>query len=305
MNNKTLALGLFVFLSFQFSASAQPNGEPPDDLQRVVALVDGQKITYGDIRVRDKNASQIFKINHRRDPTPEELAASISEMERSRLIGEIHDCLRNKVINELGITSTKEEARSFMREIYPGMKGDPNGVLDRERDYFQQLASALREVLKNPEMERGIYESRLKNFMEHDTWKEAIKYYGSIEKIELIEKNIPKSVEDIYKSGELSGGAWVIENKLTDWITKDVKVSEAELKGYYASRYTNGGVGFEELKPKIKKELISEKRAAYIKAWWQEQYKRAKIEIKDEQFKDILKMLIPQEIEQSGISTNK
>ena len=156
----------------------------------------------------------------------------------------------------------------------------------------------MKEANENPEREREIFESKLKDFkdvIKYEAWQRRLKYYNTPEKLEMLKKMIPESIEDIYKSGELGMKGWVLNKKLEDVITMDVEVTDEEIKEFFESQFAGRKTKpqFEEIKTNLQQELLKIKSRQRVNAWWQEQYKKAKIEIKDERFKDVLKKMIP------------
>jgi len=261
--------------------------------QDVIAVVNGSLITSSDIAVKKETVIHAFLFERGRDPTSEELSGEITKAEERKLISRIASILREKALQEFGVTVTAEEARVELEKLYPGLKENPEGTLEKEKAFWKQYALALKEVKESPEKERLIYDSRLKDFMEYETWKAAIKSFGTHEKIKRIERAIPKSIEDIYRDGESSMKDLVLDEKLRSAITRDVKITEEEVQKIYESRFdsTVPKPSFDEVRASLQKELLELKKSEFEQAWWVNFYKKAKIEIRDDRFRSVIETL--------------
>jgi hypothetical protein len=282
---------LFLFIvCFRFALADQLNHR-----QHVVATVEGELIRKEDISVSKERIEHALILQYGRAPTALEVASATKAAEGRKLIGKIRSIIRHNVLRKLGIEATTEEARSQLREIYPGLGEDPIGVLEKERSYFKKLSMALKEALKNPKEEKKIFEARLKGLMEYETWQVTLQHYNTLDKIALIEQSIPKTVEDIYKSADPAMLSWVLDKKLRQVINKDVTVTDGEVKRYFDAQFTGKKKkpSFEERKFEMRERLLEIKRQEHEKNWWQERYKKARIEIKDERYKPVFQMLIP------------
>ena len=282
-----LTVGMLTVCIIKTEVSASENN--------IIAIVDEISITEKDVFANKENVKQIFIKKYGKEPSSEELSIEISKYEKQKLSGKINSIFRENFIQKHGITVSKEEARAEFKNIYPGFKENPKAILEAERSYFQKLYLALKDASKNPENEEKVYETRLKDIMSFETWKGTQKYFNTPEKLEYLKQGIPTTVEDLYRSAEISFKAQVLEKKFEDVITQNVKVTDEEVKEFSERRYAGRKTKpqFEEVKSKLQQELLEVKKGQRVRDWWQEQYKKAKIEIKDKRFKDVFDRLIP------------
>lgn len=155
---------------------------------------------------------------------------------------------------------------------------------------------ALEEYQNSPEKEDKIYKEKLAPLgISLEEWKVFKIVYNTSEKIEKARRMIPKNLEHLKKLSFLSYKEELLYKKLESKITAQVYVSDKEIMDYYKQKYGKSvnPPDFLEVKNDLKRELLEKKKNIKIHQWWQEQFKKAKIEIKDNRFKDVINMLIP------------
>jgi len=260
----------------------------------VIAEVDGQKIIYKQIMQNPEQIIFSYQLEHKREPSKEEISNIILKKEKEQLAAEIHHIIKQKKIKEFGIKVSNREMQLKMKSFYVEHNLDPKEIADEINRCGFALAKALREALENPAEEKKIYEQELSSLMTYEEWTGHRRCYNTIEKIGWIEKSLPQTAEDLYKPNPAIE-AWLLGEKFRDRITKDVSVTAEELRDYYNIVYegVESKPTFAEVKKQLEKELLKGKKQRREKEWWQEQYKKAKIEIKDERFKDVIDMLLP------------
>ena len=272
---------LILFTNLLFCAEIKQN--------TVIAEVDGQKILYKQIMKDPKQIIFSYRLEHGRKPSKEEISNIILKKEKEQLAAEIHRIIKEKKIKEFGIEVSNREMQEKMKSFYVEHNINPQEVTDKTNKYFFALAKALRKALENPAEEKKIYEQELSSLMSYEEWTGHRHCYNTIEKIEWIEKSLPQTVKDLYKPNPAIK-AWLLNEKLRDKITKDISVTDEEVKDYYNTVYkeVKNKPAFTDIKKQLKKTLLEAKKQQKEKEWWQEQYKKAKIEIKD-----VLEILIP------------
>jgi len=283
---------LIIFCIIFFGFLDRGDCEPKQQL--IIGNVDGTQISEKDIIVNNNTEREVFKAKYKREPSQDELAKEIIKAEQKKLISKIRSIVQEKYIKEHGITVTPDEVHKTFTEIYPGLKENPEIVLKKERVKMQQIYYALKEVNEHPERKVAIYQAMLKDTIDDETWQSLVKYYSTPNKLDAFKKGIPETVDDIYKSSEISMREWVLNKKFEKSITKDVSVSEEEINKQYDLQYANIKIKpkFEEVKPKIERELMNEKRIKKIERWWQDAYGKIKVEISDSRYgylQDVLK----------------
>jgi hypothetical protein len=261
---------------------------------RTIVQINGNFITEDDLVINENQAYEEFKQKNKKAPSAKELEIAILGAKKRIVISKINSIIKNKYIKDQGIIATPEEAKASFEAIYPKLKEDSASVLAAEQTYFNKLYKAIRYANRHPEKVKEVYESELKGIMGYETWLSLVKYYDTPEKIEIIKKGTPTTVEDIYKSSALTMQSWLLNKKFEDSITKDVSVSDMEIKRYYETQMVSGKdkVDYSIIKPRLQKQLLANKRAIVIYEWWQKQYRELTIKIIDDRFADIPDMLL-------------
>jgi len=257
---------------------------------RVVAVVNGHEIRYEEIRRPKAEAEKLYELTYGKKPSAEELEEYVLGMEKRRLVSRINAVLREEFIRKAGIRVTDEDVRKETERIYPGLKEAPEKTLERERRYWSALAAALREVRENPAEERRIYEKRLKGLMSYETWCGARMSHDTPEKIRWIEKGMPRTVEDIYKSAEKGIRGLLLDRKFKEATWGDIRVTGAEVEELYRAMYppeAGKRPALKDVEKELRRAVLQRKRRAREREWWRTQYARAEIEIRDARFRSV------------------
>lgn len=257
-----------------------------------VAEVAGQEILYQQIKVNPLNVVGFFEQKNNRKPTEQELSQLIKEKEKRKLIAEIQKIIREKAVNELGITISDSELDKEY-ELSIGRYQNQSAI-NSENKMMSKLVSALKERLEHPEREKEIYDKELSSLMRYEVWDSYKNRFKTKNDIEKLAESIPIVANDLKKSEKYSKEMLrelIVDRKIEEIVTKDVSASEGEAKQYYISHGGNGKDFLEE-KDEVVKELLNNKKQIKLSEWWQEQYKKAKIEIRDDRFKDVMNFLV-------------
>jgi hypothetical protein len=278
-----LCAGLFTINSF----CIEPNA--------VIAVVEGEKVIYRQITQEPKEVLSWYQNTFGKEPTKDEIDKTIIQKERAALANQIHRIIEQKKMKELGIKTSDKEVEIRMKSYYTEHNLNPEEITKDINLRISKIAKALREALKNPSEEKKIYERELSSFMEYEEWTSRRQYCNTVEAIEAFDEPFAR-VEELYKPNPALK-AWLLDEKFRDAITKDVSVTDEEVKVYYTELYDGQEDKplFAEAEKNLKEELLTRKKQQKEKQWWQEQYKNVKIEIKDERFKDVMNMLVSPE----------
>ena len=250
----------------------------------VVANVNGTIISYGDIRADPKVVQLLYagQMDARR------LRTEVRKYEERRLAQEIRKAIFKHKIDELGITATDEKVDSRVEEIF--RKADMTDVKAAAIcETAKAVYNALVEWHNNPSREDAIYNEKLKgSLVTREQWKAYQSCFDTPEKLKRFA--VPSNIEDMKRMSRESSRKDVLYAKLRDIVTSDVSVSDNEIKQAYEEKYGYlvKKPSLEEVKGTLRSELLTKKKQQQLELWWQEQYKEARIDIKDPRFKDVL-----------------
>lgn len=255
-----------VFFVFLFPCTS--NAINADD---IVAIVEGVPIKYSDIKVENKDNAAKMK------------------SEKLKLKKLINKFVREKSIKNLGIKITQEDLEEKIKEIYPGVNKKLSEIHLKENEFFLAIYESLYEVHIKGKDAKDVYDQNLKSKLKKEQWSYYVNTFNTAEKIESFRKAIPENVDDTYKSYEKAVEPYVIEDKIETELGKQIKVSEEDIYRYYTSKYKGDKkIKFEDVKLKLKKDLIDERKNEYVKEWWIEQFSKAKIRILVPEFQNAI-----------------
>ena len=175
----------------------------------------------------------------------------------------------------------------------------PKALYDRKAKEISEnskvLADALGEWQKDPSRADIIFNEKLASRdISKEQWKGFQVSYDTLDKLAKLRSLIPNSVADMKKFSEKSTEKDLLFNKLRDIVASNVSVSAEEIKAYYEQKYSDLSEkpSLNKIKDSLRLELLSKKKDEVEFKWWQEQYRKAKIEIKDDRFIDVMNLLI-------------
>ncbi|MBN1974440.1 MAG: SurA N-terminal domain-containing protein [Sedimentisphaerales bacterium] len=258
------------------------NKDPAND--KVIALVNGEKILSSD-RVK---ITKIIEVMNLYQLKGEALNKAVRQYEVNALIANIRQTITRQKIAELGLSVSDKEVQSKVEEIFKTIDNNSANEIIRTSNATYE---ALQAWQKDPSMSDNIYKELLAplNTREED-WELLKLVYDTPE--ELTKMQVPKTIEDMKKFSFESARNDLLYQKLIDNVTK-VTVTEDEIKEAYNLKYGdwNHESAFDEVKDKIREQLIKEEQSAAFTEWLNEQYNKAKIEIKDQRYKEVLNIL--------------
>ncbi len=255
----------------------------------VIAVVNGKIITEKDIS-RDQDIYQkLFIAKNGRKPSSKELSAVINKEMQENLSFHIKDILGISFFNELGIKATDKEVRETTESFHPGLKEDPEKYLSLYRSDLSSFTLPFLEARKHPEKEREIYNLKMKDKMSYKEWKAKLEYF-SMDVLVLRMESLPETVEDIYRSNAFMLKSTVLTRKFKQRFIKDITISDEEIQSYYEwmFREKNMDPPSDIEKERIRKKLVDKKLNRKLAKMAEKSRKKAKIEVKDARFKDVL-----------------
>jgi hypothetical protein len=260
-----------------------------------VVTVNGEAVDKKNVEVSRNNVEKMFTHKYARAPLPQELTEALMTARKDKLVREIKDIIKKQAIAELGLKASKEEVDAELRKMSPDATETPEALLNRSRDLTSSLVKALRNVLKDPAKEAEIYSETMKVWMNHDQWLICVKLYNTEDIIKRIEKSCPKSTDAISKTLDdvASLAKETLEtNKLHEWITRDVSVSASEISEEIKARQSktpNEPVD----KQSVRQDLLAEKQDVAESIWWENQFRKSKIEMDCQSFLELVRKASP------------
>lgn len=251
---------------------------------KVIALVNGEKIFSSERR----KITKIIDVMNSYQLKGEALNKAVRQYETNALIANIRQTITRQKIAELGLSVSDIEVQSKVEEIFKTIDNNSANEIIRTSNATYE---ALQAWQKNPSMSDNIFKELLSplNTRKED-WELLKLVYDTPE--ELTKMQVPKSIEDMKKFSFEFARNDLLYQKLIETVTK-VTVTEDEIKEAYNLKYGdwNHESAFDEVKDKIREQLTKEEQSAAFTEWMNEQYKTAKIELNDQKYKEVLKIL--------------
>ncbi len=274
----TLLCILAVFVLY----SAQNNKDSENG--RLIAIVNGTQIFAGDI---DK-ITKMIDIMNLHQLSAEQLRKGVQKHEINNLLSDIKKIIIEQQIKKYGLTVSEQEVQSKINEMFANIDSDAaKNIIEKSMAMYE----ALQEWQKQPSKSDTIYNEKLARIdVKKDQWELMKIIYDTPEKLKRMQ--IPQNIEDMKKYSYESAKNDLLYQKLVDSVTK-VTVTEDKVKEAYNLKYGdwNHDATFDEVKEKIRQQLKKEDETANMTTWLNEQYKNAKIEIKDSKYKEVLNIL--------------
>lgn len=252
--------------------------------RRVIALVNGQEI-YAD---NSRKTTNIVDIMNSHQFTSEELNKAVKQYETTAFISSIRQTIIKQNISKLGLFVSDADVQSKVEEMFNAL--DSNSINE-----IIKVGNATYDALlawqKSPSESDTIYNEKLSPLNVSKTnWELMQAIYDTPEALEKMQ--VPKTIEDMKKYSCQSAENDLLYQKLIDKVTK-VTVTEDEIKKAYNIKYADWNYEsiYDKVKDKIREHLMKENQSFAFSEWLNEQYKTAKIELKDQKYKDVINML--------------
>ena len=260
------------------------NGE---DLNKksIVAVVEGVDIEYK--KVPEDQIIFLFKLVKGHKPETEaemlEVEKEREDKEKEIIVSKIKGVIYNKQRERFGIEITGKEVAKNWNSRHEGTDFDE--AARKLRNYYIPLLSALNLVYEEGEDKDAVYNKMLADKMTKLEWEIRHYNFRTLEMRKVLEDATKRTGDDLRKPNV--GIRPMVERKeINKYIDREILNKDPEFAEYKTLL---------EDDPKNKKLQQFNPNYLDIKRglWWQEQYKKAKIEIKDDRFKGVLQMLMP------------
>lgn len=256
----------------------------------IIAVVNGESISYKEIKV----VPEFVQLNFQKKLNPSQMEVAVHEFEMDRLAAMIREKIRLQKIHEAGLTVSEQEIDRALDKMFEAGKIDEKIVKEISTSAMI-LADALEAWQKDPTKGDIIYEEMLSSAgTSKREWKTYQITTDTPEKLAKFRALIPYSVADMKRNSRDSKKRKLMHKKFQMKIVPNVTVTNKELEAEYEQRYAHlsDKPSFKEIKNELYQELLLIKRNVAESKYWLEQFKKAKIEIRSEKFKDVLDLLI-------------
>ena len=268
------------------------NGEELNG-KKIVAVVEGIEIEYQ--KVAEDQIIFLFKLANGYEPgtKAERMEIENERMNREKEIiaSRIRGVIFDKQKERFAIKITEKELAARWKEL--SIESDFDKAAKETRNSIRVLLPALKSVYEDGEDKDAVYNKLLVDKMTKLDWEIQHNYYRTPEMRKALEDGLKISGDDLRKPN-IASRAMVEREEINKYIDLEISNKDSEF-----AEYKN----ILEKDPKNKK--LQKFDPNYIEAqrhrWWQEQYKKSKIEIKDDRFKDVIQMLMPNAKEEKSI----
>ncbi|RKY35751.1 MAG: hypothetical protein DRP78_05225, partial [Candidatus Omnitrophota bacterium] len=238
-NFKILLFFILFFLIHQNIVIAQ---DIPDNT--LIATVNGNEITYKEI-VPCKEHIEYMKFNykkiHNQAITEEELKKYLEDTEKHSLANKIRNIVKNQAIKTLGIIVTQEEIENKIEDM---IKLIENAGIS-EKQAFKEvqeksflMIKALKIWQKNQDKSTDIYKRLLfPRNISLDEWQIWRINYSTPEKLQELQKFIPKTIEDMRKNSYKSAKKDLLWEKTRNFFGKNIVATDKEINEYHKKKY--------------------------------------------------------------------
>ncbi len=218
----------------------------------LIAIVNGTNIFADDVN----KITKMIDIMNLNQLTDKQLQEGVQKHRVTSLLGKIRQVIIEQKIKEYDITASEREIQDKINETFANI--DSNSVqIAIERS--NAVNEALERWQKEPSKSDDIYNEILSPLdIKKDQWELSKIIYDTPEKIRQMQ--IPKTLEDMKKFSYESAKRDLLFQKLMDSVANDNTKTE-------------------------------EQKTAIQTAWWNEQYKNAKIEIFDPNYNEAINIL--------------
>lgn len=279
-------VGMCCLLPF-FTRGKQPNRER--DGQQVVAVVNSVPIFYSSVDLPSDTAREQFIFEYGHAPVDE---SDFHEMEQLRLryrlkriASWIRTTVRKQEMARLGVDVSEAEIIARWEQMLQDR--DPPETVARTRAGIVALLNALRAVFEQSEDSDHVYETKLIGKVSREEWKMLLRICSTPKRRRIQEKTLEAALDqdgafdESVRDGVRRLVAW---EKLDRAIDEELIRADPEFAEYMRLAKTDPS-----------DEKVQSKGPNYVAAkryeWWHERYREAKIEIKDERFKDALRLV--------------
>jgi hypothetical protein len=278
---------LSVILLFESSlfAGDTPSSRPSSDT--VIATVNGSEIVYREIVVSDDAARTNFQSLHGREPHTDddsrELAALIQQRETKKLYERIRGTIRFEESQKRGIDVSRDQALEEINRSKQQFGTDEGSKL-------QALLDAVRSVQDHGDSPDAAYEKFLKGKMSQEEWQKQLALNSNPTQRHHLE-TVAAHWDDPVSDQQIDVMRSFMRSQLLDEaVDKELALRDPEFakcQELLRPGTKEGANSLENMHEAIGYLLKSRQ------AFWDNIYHSAKIEVRDERFRNSLRELLP------------
>ena len=278
MLKKTLFVVLGMILAVSVCSPLLAANEPAANT--VIAVVKGDNITYGQIKIAEKDVIAAYEKSFGKKPAAADIPRFKAQKEKIVLQSHIANLAIDKLIKEQNITVKDEEIQAKESEMIKQYYGreDLADVVKVENEHWTALSRSLKDALKDPAKEKDIYNKNLTKLMSYDSWKMQLKHYNSLDKVALLDKSLPLTPESIRNSFYPRAKGELMDGKIKEYLAKNYPVTTAEIEKYASVNK----------KPLAVRDMDRLGEYLMMHKWMQDLVKKKDIQVKEASFKDTL-----------------
>lgn len=276
MFNIKMMIGIFIAV-----LAIQPLFAAEKKMDSVVAVMDGENITYKDIAYHRKYAEYFYG----KKLEPSQLEQLIKQEEMKALLRKIRNYAFDYKVKSLGITVSEQDVDKRVDKIWQGITTDmANKILNDSKLTY----AALLEWQKNTSESESIYNKYLSSFMGMEQWE---LYKISYETPEQLSKfYVPKDIDDIKRMSRESSRKDLLYEKLRNIVAGDITTPD---KDYMAKKIEyDKSIGIEitpARKIEIRQEAIEKNKDKAMEEMWLQTYEEMGLKIINDNFTGALK----------------
>lgn len=274
---------LFAVLASALICTVQ--AKPP----RVLAIVEGKEITHEVVAVKPEEIRAQYRTEGRESPQDKDLRGIVLQQQKGRLKRQIQAALKEKRLQELGITASDAEVEEERKKVMGGISSQD---IDKSNSRLRALFTALELAAKDPSKEREIYQQKVADQMPYSAWTEHRKKLDTLEKVKDYKARLPMTREHHQSILSIEQLRAIIKSrKLDAEITKDVLLNDREFRDYLIRERgmtVSDETEYKELKKRLGQEFLRMRKESVMQSWWKSTYRRASIKILDAEYKDVL-----------------
>jgi len=246
-----------------------------DKSSNIVAKVGDVSIYYDEIKAKPQLA--------------EVLGVDKLQLEKSGLTGLIKKIIFKQTIKESGITVSEKEIDERLDQTIQ-KAGINNEYVKKVHDQCQAICDALAQWQKDHSRSNAIYTELLSGKgLTQQMWKTYQINYDTPEKLAKLKSLIPNSIEDMKKNSRESTKRDLLAEKLNEVITKDVSVTDQEVREAFDKQYKHNPQkpDYEKTKNIFRESVLNRKKQKVISDWWKNKYRQSRIVITNNTFEAV------------------
>jgi hypothetical protein len=279
-------VGICSFIAVLMRAE-EPAQEPKGEY--VVAVVNSVPILHSSIDLPNDAAREQFIYKHGHSPVDESDMKIMEEIRHryrlKRLTISIQTTIRKQEIARFGIKVTENDIATRWEQLVQDR--DPPETITRNRLKAAALLAALNAVFDQSEDPEHVYETKLEGKASREEWEMLLRSCNIPKWRLLQEKALEAGLNhDVVFDESMQDGVrrLVIREKLDEAIEDELIRIDPEFSEY--NRLAKTDPTNEKVQSKG-----PNYRAAKRYLWWQQRYREAHIEIKDERFREAMQLI--------------